>query len=144
MPILGVIASSNQTGRAGGPTGAFDALATVIVPSGGLSSVTFAGIPQVGYSHLQLRMILKTTTNSNSDGNIFYRFNDDSGANYSQHAMTGDGSSATSGAGANAVQCGIGFATGSNANNTDTFSGYVIDILKKKMKDKYKLNLKKF
>jgi hypothetical protein len=128
-PVLGIVASSNQSGRASGPTGAFDALATVIVPSGGLSSISFAGIPQFGYSHLQLRMILKTTTNSNSDGNLIYRFNDDSSANYSAHALTGNGSSAVSDAGANITACSIGFATGSNANNTNTFSGYVIDIL---------------
>jgi hypothetical protein len=111
------------------PIGAYDALATVIVPSGGLSSITFAGIPQTGYSHLQIRGILKTTTNSNSDGNLIYRFNDDSGANYSQHALQANGSSASSGGGGNSTNCGIGFATGSNANNTNTFAGYVIDIL---------------
>jgi hypothetical protein len=33
----------------------YDALATITVPSGGLASVTFNGIPQTGYDHLQLR-----------------------------------------------------------------------------------------
>jgi hypothetical protein len=51
-----------------GPFGAYDALATVIVPSGGLSTITFAGIPQTGYDHLQIRGISKTT--SGTDSNI--------------------------------------------------------------------------
>jgi hypothetical protein len=52
-PVLGIIASSNQQGR-GGVVGSYDALATVTVPSGGLASITFAGIPS-GYEHLQIR-----------------------------------------------------------------------------------------
>jgi len=36
-------------------TGSYDALATVTVPSGGASSITFSALPQTGYSHLQLR-----------------------------------------------------------------------------------------
>jgi molecular chaperone HtpG len=42
-PILGIIASSFRS--AAGPDGAYDALATVTVPSGGLASITFAAIP---------------------------------------------------------------------------------------------------
>jgi hypothetical protein len=110
--------------------GAYDALSTVIVPSGGLSTITFAGIPQTGYSHLQLRCLIKTTSNSNSDGNPYYRFNDDSGGNYSGHDLRGAGSgSPTSSAGTNQSYCGMGFSTGSNSNNTNTFATFIIDIL---------------
>ena len=42
------------------PTGAYDALATVTVPSGGSASVTFSGIPNT-YKHLQIRSIVRGT-----------------------------------------------------------------------------------
>lgn len=110
--------------------GNYDALGTVTVPSGGLSSITFAGIPQTGYSHLQLRCLIKTTSNSNSDGNPYFRFNDDSGATYSGHDLRGAGSGTPTGfVGTSQSYCGLGFSTGSNSNNTNTFAAYIIDIL---------------
>lgn len=88
-PVLGIIASSNQQGR-GVAVGSYDALATVTVPSGGLASVTFAGIP-TGYQHLQIRM---TALYSGSVGSGFIAFNgDNASGNYSYHALGGDGGS---------------------------------------------------
>lgn len=54
-PVLGIIASSTQQGRAVGAVGSYDALASITVPAGGVASVLFAGIPS-GYRHLQLRL----------------------------------------------------------------------------------------
>jgi len=138
-PLLTGVFASQISGRlAPSLTGSFEALGTVTVPGGGLSSVSFTGIPQ-NYSHLQLRCIIKTTTNSNSDGGIYYRFNDDSGANYSNHAMRGSGSgSVTSDGGGGSTILSMGFATGSNSNNTNTFAAYVIDILDYKDNTKFK------
>jgi hypothetical protein len=70
-----------------GPFGAYDSLATVLVPSGGLSSVTFSGIP-TGYKHLEIRMYAKFT--ALAAGRI--RFNNDSSAIYSGHSWHGAGS----------------------------------------------------
>lgn len=56
-PVLGIIASSNQQGRSSA-VGSYDALATITVPSGGLASVVFAGIP-IGYRHLELRTFVQ-------------------------------------------------------------------------------------
>ena len=56
-PILtGVIASgiSGHLTPPWSPEGGYDALATVKVPSGGVTSITFSGIP-AGYKHLQVR-----------------------------------------------------------------------------------------
>jgi hypothetical protein len=58
-PVLGIIASSTQQGR-GVAVGSYDALATTIVPSGGLASLQFAGIP-TGYQHLQIRASMLST-----------------------------------------------------------------------------------
>jgi hypothetical protein len=87
-PVLGIIASSNQQGR-GGAVGSYDALASIIVPSGGLASVTFAGIP-VGYRHLQIRSFVRNTSTSNG---YSARFNGDSNSNYARHYLITSGSS---------------------------------------------------
>ena len=73
------------------PAGAYDALATVTVPSGGAASVTFAGIP-AGYKHLQFRIV---ATTASSAGSISFRFNGDSSASYTYHRLIGNGSSAS-------------------------------------------------
>jgi hypothetical protein len=69
------------------PVSAFDALGTVIVPSGGLASITFAGIPQ-NYSHLQVRAY---HLYSNSGANIFATFNNGDFANVYSHFLVGNG-----------------------------------------------------
>jgi hypothetical protein len=90
-PVLGIIASSTQQGRGGGPISAYDALATVIVPSGGLATITFADIP-TGYQHLQIRgMVLGSAAAS---GSLQARFNNDSGTNYTRHELGGNGTTA--------------------------------------------------
>ena len=89
-PILGIIASSFRS--AAGPKGAYDALATVTVPSGGLSSITFAAIPQT-YKHLQFRILARGTQAANEIA-IIPQINGVTGNNYTQHGIFGDGSSA--------------------------------------------------
>lgn len=89
-PILtGVIASgiSGHLTPPWSPEGAYDALATVTVPSGGVSSINFSGIP-TGYKHLEIRMFAKFT----SLGYGYVRFNNDSSAIYSGHNFNGAGS----------------------------------------------------
>ena len=56
--ILTGVFASQISGHLLPLTGSYDALATVTVPSGGASSITFSGIPQTGYKHLQVRMFL--------------------------------------------------------------------------------------
>ena len=103
------------------PQGAFDALATVTVPSGGVASVTFAGIP-TGYKHLQIRGIaLAAQVNQG----YFLQINGDTAANYNSHYVYGDGSSAT--ASANATWGGINFAF--TSPSTSFATGFVVDIL---------------
>lgn len=102
------------------PTGSYDALATYTVPSGGIATITFAGIPNT-YSHLQIRGFF-----SNSSGSVIRgRFNSDAGNNYSRHYFYGDGSSTAAGADAN-----FDYATfGYNAGTTANYSASVVDIL---------------
>jgi hypothetical protein len=102
MPILG--STGGLSARAFGFRGLtaapfilqgnYDALATVTVPSGSVSSIVFSGIPQTGYAHLQIRGLII------SAGGVYWvnaAFNGDTtAANYKQHELRGDGSSASS------------------------------------------------
>ena len=87
MPILGIMASQ-MSGKLWQPDGAYDSLATVTVGSGGVATITFAGIPNT-YKHLQIRM---RAIYSGSVGSGFMAFNgDNASGNYSYHAVGGDG-----------------------------------------------------
>jgi hypothetical protein len=129
MPILGTIASQ-ITGKLSTfeLAGNYDALGTVTVPSGGLSSITFAGIPQTGYSHLQLRMIHRSS-DATTDDNVVGTFNGDTTGSYVTHYLSSAGSggvqSAIVGVGANVIFFSRRPGASSGANR---FGGGVIDI----------------
>ena len=125
-PIIGIYASSYRSAAL--PTGSYDALAVYTVPSGGASSITFAGIPQSGYQHLQLRIMGQA--NSNSDA--LMQFNGDTtNSNYYRHYLAGWSNSAQAGADAAPY-----------IDPAGLFSGYpgawVIDILDFTNTNKYK------
>ena len=105
-------------------TGSYDALATVTVPSGGASSITFSAIPQTGYKHLEIRV----TANSSTGDSLLMRFNGDSGSNYSRHGLYGNGTSALAFSGTSTTAIGIGQAQGfPSASNV--FGGAIISVL---------------
>lgn len=117
--------AGNTTWNPWEPAGAYDALATVTVPSGGAASITFAGIP-TGYKHLQLRGLSNNTAATSAF--IYTAFNGDTSTNYNWHQLNGDGSSASAGNNASfpgAVVNNMGLGT----NNTAVFGAAVIDIL---------------
>jgi hypothetical protein len=125
MPILGIIASSNQQGRGGGPVGAYDSLATVNLIAN-TSSVTFTGIPS-GYKHLQVRCINRDTTSTYYSNDLYMNFNGDTGANYSLHRLYATGSSATADNVVNASYMLIGQQA--TSLSSDIFGANIIDIL---------------
>jgi hypothetical protein len=130
-PLLTGVFASGKSGHLSAPiVGAYDALGTVIVPSGGLASVTFAGIP-TGYTHLQIRGIARNTTTSGpgAEQNLRMQFNGDTASNYSEHYIVGDGSSATSG---NELTTNIMIAYGvipMSSETANTYGVFVTDIL---------------
>lgn len=73
-------------------TGSYDALASYTVPSGGVSSITFAGLPTGGqYKHLQLRINAQHSSNAVSTQ---IALNDDTTTgNYNRHVVYGSGGS---------------------------------------------------
>ena len=109
-------------------TGSYDALATVTVPSGGTTGITFAGIPQ-GYKHLQIRAIARTTDSSYNQLKV--RYNGDTSANYSSHILEGDGSAtgaiAYTGA-TNGVQMWMGLQSGTG-QTAGVFGANILDVL---------------
>jgi hypothetical protein len=126
-PIIGIIASSFRS--AAGPDGAYDSLATVTVPSGGLASITFAAIPNT-YKHLQIRGIARASAADTSDHNIVAAFNSDTTfTNYRTHVLDGDGATATAGsAQVSGFYASAGLTLGNNST-ASAFSASVIDIL---------------
>ena len=128
-PVLGIIASSNQQGRGGGPVGAYDALGAVTL-TGSVTPIVFAGIP-AGYEHLQLRVLARTTRNDASVDGLYMRFNDDSGSNYSWHfGLNGLGSgNVTSSGTANGTSNVLTFSGADAQTAANIYTSYIIDIL---------------
>lgn len=124
-PILGIWASQ-ISGRLWEPQGAYDALSTVTVPSGGVASITFAGIPQ-GYKHLQIRGISKTNRADNNDG-MQIQLNSDTASNYNNHHIYGDGSAANAGA-IDTPGSGLLLWLIAGNNSTNAWAGTITDIL---------------
>lgn len=124
-PILGIWASSVKSYE---PVGSYDSLATITVPSGGLASITFAGIP-AGYRHLQIRGIAKGNRATYVD-DLGIRVNGDTGSNYSWHRLYGFGvGSGGADAGATQTYMNIGQMAGGTVNNSLGLGGIIIDIL---------------
>lgn len=102
------------------PTNSYFPIASFTVPSGGLTSVTFAGIPQT-YSHLQLRMTTKDNTGLASQS---IRINGDTGSNYAYHRMYGDGATANASGAANVDIAIIGISSTQFGNTIMDFLDY--------------------
>ena len=104
-------------------TGSYDALATYTVPSGGISTITFSGIPTGGqYQHLQIRFIARTGRANTSDVLLI---NPNGSASTNGHYLYGLGSGSAIGGNATGY---IGWGTGTTAN-ANVFSVGIIDIL---------------
>jgi len=117
------------------PTGAYDALATVTVPSGGQASITFSGIPST-YTHLQLRALTRDAAAYSSDS-FFASYNGDTGANYAEHWLSGNGSSASAASATSQSNMIMGTQLGSTGL-ANTFSAAIVDILDYANTNKYK------
>ena len=129
LMLLGIL---NQQASGGG--GAYDLLETVSLTSVA-SSVTFSAINQT-YKHLQIRVVSRTTFGVTSVTDTV-RLNADSGSNYSQHFLYGNGSSVNSLAATsqNYLRGVLSAGSGATANS---FGRSVIDILDYNNTSKYK------
>jgi len=123
---------------AGVPDTDYQSISTVTVGAGGSSSIAFTSIPAT-YSHLQLRYLGRSTYNNAGNGtNFYYTLNSDGAANYSQHALRGDGANtfASGSASQGAMYPGTTVADAGAA--ASIFGGGVLDILDYANTNKYK------
>jgi hypothetical protein len=80
------------------------------------ASVTFANIPQTGYTDLKLVMSARSDQTGSVGQDVYVRFNGDSGANYSFRRLYGNGSAAYSDAVSSSSTAGrIGRCTSNDA-----------------------------
>lgn len=115
--------------------GSFESIATTTVGAGGSATISFSSIPAT-YKHLQLRCIARTDRASTED-QLRITLNSDTGSTYSDHSLSGDGTSATSGATANNTYMFLGRTAGASAS-ASMFGVNVIDILDYADTNKYK------
>jgi hypothetical protein len=134
---LGIFASANTTVEAGD----FQSIATVTVGSGGAANVEFTSIPST-FTHLQIRGITKKE-GANDDGANYLEFqvNSDTGSNYANHWLLGNGSAVSAGSQTSNTTGRLplymlGYTNGTGM--TTTLGGFVVDILDYKDTNKYK------
>ena len=143
MPLITTFANASARGYGmfpGAPaaTNSYESIATVLVGSGGSSSISFTSIPST-YKHLQVRGIARSTRTDFAIDQLYTRFNSDSGSNYAWHWLNGTGATANTDAGTSATIMNLGwFATNASASVTNAFGGFVIDVLDYANTSKYK------
>ena len=115
--MLNVIAGMLGSGVAAS-TNSYESIATVTVGAGGSSSVTFSSIPST-FKHLQVRGLVQL---ANGSGELDFRFNGDTGSNYSYHRIYGNGASVVAEAGVSTSQATVGYYLSA----TNIFNGIVV------------------
>lgn len=104
----------------------FELIETQTVGAGGAPSITFSSIPGT-YKHLQIRAVARSTYNA-ADSFVTIRVNSDSGSNYTNHYLSGDGASATSGSFTTRTWGALSWVTGNTATSSQ-FGALIIDLL---------------
>jgi len=134
-PIIGIIASSTSGASA---LGNFESISTQTLGSS-QATITFSSIPST-YTHLQLRIISRSTNTSFQQIGFSMRFNGDTAANYSAHQLYGDRSVAGASApGVSATSMLLGQESSSINNPSNlSFGATIIDILDYTNTNKYK------
>ena len=118
--------AGNTTWNPWEPQGAYDALATVTVPSGGAASITFAGIP-TGYKHLQVRCIARQS--GAGTGQPLQLTMNGVTSGYAVHNLNGNGSTAAAQGYANEAYIFLADQLATSSNPTSVFSAWIIDFL---------------
>lgn len=130
MPIFGIIAASNQNAKLTG----FNSIATTTL-SGNQLQIDFDNIPQT-FKHLQIRALVRNSE-ATTDSETTFRFNDDSGTNYSTHYLRGYQSGVDSGNTTSRAKGRAGYNSGSSSN-ANVFGHWIMDILDYSNTNKFK------
>ena len=140
MPLITTLAGASTRGYGGlstfGVPTSYESIQTTTVTSGGTATITFSSIPAT-YKHLQVRGIARTNRSAANQDAIRYRFNSDSGSNYTLHYLLGNGSTASAGASTSNTS---GFMDGFTMSDSlsNTFGAFTLDILDYTNTNKYK------
>jgi hypothetical protein len=94
-----------------------------IAGTGSSGTVTFSSIPST-YKHLQLRIMSRS---SSTGRNIQIRFNSDTGANYAQHNLRGNGATAAATGTASTTEIEAGWIA-TSADLTNVMGASIIDV----------------
>ena len=89
MPILGILASSRPSAA-----NSYESISTVTL-TGTQASIEFTSIAST-YSHLQIRLMARSNRAGVVNDSLQLQFNSDTGTNYDDHYLIGDGSTAWS------------------------------------------------
>ena len=88
--MIGNIVAAAIGAGAGGAATSYESIATTTVGSGGQTTISFTSIPST-YTHLQLRVMARSTF-ADTDSIFIVRVNSDTGNNYPNHFVQGNGS----------------------------------------------------
>jgi len=132
--LLNLISAIHGTGVAAS-TNSYESIATVTVGAGGSSSISFSSIPST-YKHLQIRAIGRQS-GANTGYAAQLRVNGNSGSNYTQHRLRGNGTTATAAAYTAQTSISIGGWPAANSS-ASIFGTIIIDILDYTDTNKYK------
>jgi len=135
MPILGILASSRPA-IASADTGAMFPLQVVTVGAAGASSITFSNIPNT-YEHLQIRGIVRKAFSSGTTA-LKANFNSDTGMNYTNHQLYGNGSSAGADGNATGTYSNMPYFAIATQQSDTAYGAFVVDILDYRNTNKYK------
>jgi hypothetical protein len=118
--ILGILDSGVAVS-----TNSYESIATVTVGSP-VSAITFSSIPST-YTHLQIRILARSTVASSTDM-IAIQLNNDGSSSYRSHFLGGNGSSASAASTGTQTYAELHYIPGSTASS-NVFGSVVIDIL---------------
>ena len=120
---MGILAGSG-----GGVASDYELIETQILGSS-QASITFSNLGTYSstYKHLQIRGVVRGALASTSES-FNLRFNGDTGSNYTQHGLFGNGSSVSSFASTSQTSTYPGQITAANTT-TNAYSGFVLDVL---------------
>jgi hypothetical protein len=125
LSALGIFSAA---GAGGVVAGSYDLLETQILGSS-QNSITFSSLGTYAsdYKHLQIRVTTRVAAAS-TGATLTFRLNGDTGSNYSNHELTGNGSSVTSYGEANVTRGFFGVSPGSSST-ANVFGSTVFDLL---------------
>jgi hypothetical protein len=121
MPFgLGFFATTG----AGAAAGAYELIATQLITAN-TADLTFTSIPQT-YKHLQLRFVAR---GNNNVTNLRFRLNSDTGSNYANHSLFGNGSGVFSDNSTSSTRMFTSEFSYDSASPTGAFTPGIVDFL---------------